>query len=283
MNKIILNLLMFFLFTINFINGICQSSSQWESIGPFGGKIRSILYDCQDSILFVGTQSGGLFSSSLPNYEWKSIGYNDLIAFNGGMFICDIKKFNDKLYVCSDRGLYRSSNSGDSFENIFPSMNGFATSVEIFPSESNVIYLSFYGGGYGNFSNPGIYKSVDSGDTWYNINNGLSSTDVTQLVMFPTNKYKLFASTFGGIFRTDDGGESGWQNISGNLPDIPFTAIAIDSSNEQIIYVGSFNGVYKTENGGEEWRLISTDDFKSKFIALKSLVLNPSSPHFFPR
>ncbi len=273
----IYNFIIIFFMVLFIKNANCQSAT-WEAIGPEGGQIRSIFFDKRDTLIFAGSSSAGLFFSSLKNPEWKSIGYNDLIAEYGrGRFIEVIKKINNSLYVCSDWGLLKSDNGGNNWENIFQSINGFASSVEIYPSEPNLIYLSFYGGGQGYFSNPGIYKSIDYGKTWYAINNGLISTDINQLVMSANNKHRLYASTLKGIFRTDDGGESGWINISGNLPAIPFTALAIDSLNEQIIYAGSYNGLFKTEDGGNHWENISSDAyFESNFINLKALALKDS-------
>ena len=61
----------------------------------------------------------------------------------------------------------------------------------------------------------GVFRSVDGGDTWEEINQGLTNTNVRALVVSPAFAIDdtLFAGTNGGVFRSTDRGDT-WQEIN---------------------------------------------------------------------
>jgi photosystem II stability/assembly factor-like uncharacterized protein len=103
----------------------------------------------------------------------------------------------------------------------------------------------------------GILKSVDGGNTWKQINNGITNLFVGFLEMHPHNPRILFAAAgmnasdrMGGIYRTVDGGEHWKQVLSGNV----LTVVTISPSNPDIIYTGSMKAFYRSEDGGNTWK-----------------------------
>ncbi|MEM9836566.1 MAG: T9SS type A sorting domain-containing protein [Bacteroidota bacterium] len=133
----------------------------------------------------------------------------------------------------------------------------------ISPTDGNILYA-----GHG-----GVSKTVDGGDTWFLTNNGVnldngnpvlsmevaSNPDVVYAATAPTT---IFGGTRGGMFVTEDGGDT-WSERTGDLPDRYPMDITVDPTNEAIAYV-SFSGfgtghVYKTLDYGQNWIDISGD------------------------
>jgi len=64
----------------------------------------------------------------------------------------------------------------------------------------------------------------------------------------------VYISTdIGGIYKSNDWGES-WKSINQGLKNYDITTpVLIDPSNERILYIGTRGGFYKSINGGESW------------------------------
>ena len=254
------------------IGNVYSQPDKWEIASPNGVDIRSIWVSKSDSMLiFIGTMRSGIFKSINLGQAWKNM--ENLFANNQtrGRLVQDIKQVEDSLYLGTDAGLFKSPDLGETWELIFPSVSGFLTSVVIDHRNPAVIYISFYLGGAGAFSNNGIFKSEDYGKTWRQINDGLVSVNVTNLVMSKHDPNKLYATTTDGIYKTTNGGESGWIKISNNLPQITFTCIRIDENDPNVIYAGSFNGVFESTDDGIHWKNITGANFKNRFILPNSM------------
>jgi hypothetical protein len=84
----------------------------------------------------------------------------------------------DRVYVAvfgNNRGLYRSENRGDTWEKLW--MDNYLRGVAVFPANPQIIYAvsskPLNAGGYSDESN-GVLKSLDGGQTWTPVNEGLS-------------------------------------------------------------------------------------------------------------
>lgn len=141
-----------------------------------------------------------------------------------------------------------------------------------------------------------IIKSTDAGQTWVNLNSGVS--EELEDVYFH-NENKGFAVGIDGILRTDDGGQSwtqlevenadylravsfanendgvtvsigrevfltsdggeSWTHIDGNFPDFS-SLLDVDFVNDSVAYVTGNNGlIYKSTDGCKSWSELSSE------------------------
>src|SRR4030095_14512901 len=64
----------------------------------------------------------------------------------------------------------------------------------------------------------GVFRSIDNGESWTGINNGLTATNVRALAISPVDH--VFSGTFGGVFRSTDNGDH-WIGVNNGL-EFPF-------------------------------------------------------------
>ena len=107
----------------------------------------------------------------------------------------------------------------------------------------------------------GMYKSVDGGESWLEINNGLKTSliNINALAVHPQNPDIVYIGTWrDGIFKTTDGGNN-WQRMNNGLASIDVRSMAIDFQNPDTLYTGLAEGVgvFKSTNGGELWRAVN--------------------------
>ncbi len=137
------------------------------------------------------------------------------------------------------------------------------TTLLFHPTDPGIIYLGAFPSG--------MYKSVDGGLSWREINTGWLNDGVFSLVFHPDNPDIIYAGTYNGVSRSTDGGEH-WELWDEGWPAEQWTfAIDFDPLNPDIMYACSKNGenegtgrtgfkgtVMKSINGGATWFPITT-------------------------
>ncbi|MBI4907642.1 MAG: hypothetical protein HY820_28725 [Acidobacteria bacterium] len=146
-------------------------------------------------------------------------------------------------------GVVKSVNGGVSWTNA--GLTGSAvTLIAMSASDSRTLYASTEGF----YTEPrgfrGLYKSTDSGTSWFAINEGLEElmdtrTRISALVINPRNPNILYAGTAGsGIFRSTDGGAT-WSPFNDRLSDLNIRLMAFAPHEPATLYAGTPSGVFR--------------------------------------
>jgi photosystem II stability/assembly factor-like uncharacterized protein len=128
--------------------------------------------------------------------------------------------------------------------------------------------------------NSGLYRSMDGGKTWQNINELLGLNEhlpFTSLAISPSYELDgtIFAGVPGGVFRSKDGGVS-WKAIL--FPDPPPSAsslaISPNYATDETIFAGTMeDGVLISQDGGNHW---VTWNFGFLDLNVVSLTISPN-------
>jgi len=113
----------------------------------------------------------------------------------------------------------------------------------------------------------GILKSLDGGETWFQINSGLENLYVGFIEMHPEDPNIIYAAAGGvtgqdpfrvngGIYRTTNAGEQ-WEKLleMGSA----LTVVTLAKSNLNVIYAGDGGQFYRSNDGGKTWYNPSID------------------------
>jgi photosystem II stability/assembly factor-like uncharacterized protein len=120
----------------------------------------------------------------------------------------------------------------------------------------------------------GVFKSIDGGATWININTGLSGSQIMALVIDPQTPETLYAGIEGGVFKSVDGG-SNWIPVNTGLTSTHLRSLAIDPQAPETLYAGTYGGVFKSVDGGATWIPINTG---LRGISVQTVVIDPQAP-----
>jgi photosystem II stability/assembly factor-like uncharacterized protein len=239
-------------------------------------------------VIYVGCGEGlqrpdlsvgdGVYKSSDGGKSWTNLGLKEGQQI-GGLAI-DPKNEN-RLFVAvlghpygpnKERGVYRTVDGGKSWKQVlYKDENTGAIQVTLDPVDPNIVYADMWAGRQGPWENgawngpeSGIFKSTDGGDTWKKLEKGLPTPSQglgrIGFCIAPSDPNRLYATVDaganGGIYRSDDAGES-WNRIQtdnrfwGRASD--FAELRVDPKNKDIVY--SANVVaWRSADGGQTWK-----------------------------
>ncbi|MHC4941606.1 MAG: WD40/YVTN/BNR-like repeat-containing protein [Planctomycetota bacterium] len=146
--------------------------------------------------------------------------------------------------------------------------------VAVDPGNPSIVYA---GGEYG------ISKSLDGGQTWTFVNNGLPQDSngycrtITEIIIDPLSPARLFAlDEDGDLFRGNNRGAR-WISLLNNFPAAGVHCMAMDPTNPSIIYGGYNNALYKSLDSGDTWAVVDNDLIASDF-GIDLIAVDPSNP-----
>ncbi len=254
------------------------------------------------NVVYVGSGEGlqrpdlstgdGIYKSIDGGKTWAHQGLRD--GQQIGAIIVDPTN-PDRLFVAvlghpyganEERGIFRSLDGGKSFKRVlFKDQNTGAIAVKFDPRDSKIVYASLWAARQGPWENgawrgttSGLFKSVDGGDTWQPLGNGLPEQPGRIGFDFALSEPdRMYAICAQQIFRSDDAGDH-WQSVNSDprIASRPgdFEEIKVHPKNPDIVYSANI-AAYRSADGGKTFESVrgapGGDDYHTIWI-------NPENP-----
>jgi len=187
-----------------------QSTASIGAIAVVPSQPNTILVGSGESTLRDSVGYGnGVYKSTDAGKTWTHLGLDE--THHIGKIAIDPKNPDrifvaaiGKLYAANDeRGVFRSTNGGRSWQKVLGDQNVGAVEVVIDPSNSSVVYAGLWNTRrppwftYAPTNGPGggIFKSTDGGSTWTRLTNGLPRDSIgrTGIAIAPSNPNRIYA------------------------------------------------------------------------------------------
>jgi photosystem II stability/assembly factor-like uncharacterized protein len=164
-------------------------------------------------------------------------------------------------------------------------LGGRINTIEVHPTDPDIIYVGFARGG--------AWKTIDGGFNWTPIFDDQSYLTIGDITLDPNDPNTVFIGTGdpnisglpgigNGVFKSTDGGDT-WTHLG--LEDQRIVSkVILDPSNSDIIYVGTMGipfeptpdrGLYKSTDGGASWEQVL---FISEQAGVIDLLIHPENP-----
>lgn len=235
---------LYFLFTICcllYLNVIAQQNFWQPTNGPMGGYIKAVACTPNNEI-FAGTIGHGIYRSTDNGSTWSPTSptsiYNRVhsLGVNHNGYIYAGVQYLSTSYFIED--LYRSTDNG----------NSWTASGHV---ERLTISIAFNSAGdiFAGTKTHGVFRSTNDGETWAQINSGLTSPNIFSLAV--NTNGDILAGTPSGIFRSTNNGAN-WNEINSGLTSLDVKTIAVSSNAN--IFCGTFGGgVFRSTDNGNSW------------------------------
>jgi len=250
------------------------ANAAWESIGPEGGYIRSLVSSTSNGNLVYGAtyySPSKIIKSTDGGETWTQVG-----SYSNTNYCMAIDPTNDNnLYAGTYYRIYRSINGGVTW-----SQGGSATGVYFYgltvnPDNPSVIY-----GAGRKYVSAGNYdfvflKSTNSGTSWTETSLASGGYNYGWCVACaPTNGNIVYVggceytTTYNPkVYKSTDGGSTFNEVYSATTGSYIYS-IAVHHSNADVICAGSYsNGIHRTTNGGTSWTKVASLNYNYRMQA----------------
>src|SRR5438067_1145014 len=252
-----------------------------RSIGPavMGGRVSDIAIDPRNPFVFyVSLAHGGVFKTNdngvtfQPIFDKQpmlSIGAVAVAPSDSDVVWVGTGEANDRNSSDWGDGVYRSTDGGESWQNVGIEESGTVARVGVDPKKPETAYVAAMGNLWKDGGERGLFKTSDAGKTWKLILHAPpphdAQTGCGDVALDPTNPEIVYAVLYarqrtawsftsgpsvtngedvGGIFKSTDGGGS-WKKLGGGLPaQTGRIGLAISASDPKVIMaaVQSYEG-----------------------------------------
>src|ERR1039457_6167495 len=144
-----------------------QENSWYQTNGPYGGDVGSIVIDSTGN-LFAGTTEGVYRSTDKGNH-WVQFGFKDtnvtglIINKKGQIFACyGLVSATVPVYPC--HGIYRSNDGGISWQLKISGFYSPTPAISFAMTKDGILYAGTIGSG--------VFRSTNDGDTWTHLSFG---------------------------------------------------------------------------------------------------------------
>ncbi|MDT7690296.1 MAG: hypothetical protein QOE46_3055, partial [Acidobacteriota bacterium] len=263
----------------------------------------------QPNTIYVGSGEGlqrpdlstgdGLYKSTDGGNTWEHLGLRD--GQQIGSIIVDPRD-PERLFVAvlghpyganAERGVFRSTDGGKTFEKVlYKDENTGAIALAFDPKQARTVYAVMWAARQGPWENgswqgpgSGLFKSTDGGTTWRQLTKGLPTFEQglgrIGIAVAPSDPRRLYANVdapqLGGIYRSDDAGES-WQRVNDEVRvwgrGSDFAEVKVDPRDPDIVYSAN-TSTYRSSDGGHTYHAWKGapggDDYHTVWI-------NPDNP-----
>jgi len=271
-----------------------NAGASWENISDEHFKVGTIgavaVAESDNNVLYVGTgespirgvttsQGDGVWKSTDAGKTWQHVGLKE----SGQISRIEIHPQNpDIAWVAvqgqiwgpnEERGVFRTQDGGASWEHVLKvGPDTGASDLSLDPTNPRILYAAMWNHGrrpwfiHSGGTDGGIYKSVDGGDNWQKLTDGLpemvGKIGVDVSASNPERVYAIIEAEHekGGLYRSDDAGKT-WALIYGHrvlhTRAWYYNHITADPVDEDTVYVLNVP-MMKSVDGGKSWTKMTT-------------------------
>ncbi|MAQ22113.1 MAG: hypothetical protein CMB87_02890, partial [Flammeovirgaceae bacterium] len=233
---------------------------KYRNVGPTrGGRVTTVHgIDSERNTFYMGTTGGGVWKTTDSGNNWfnisdgyfKSPSIGAINVYQKDPKIVYIGTGSDGIRsnIIVGKGIYKSSDSGKSWDHIGLENSGQIGAVEIHPEDPNRVLVAAIGQPFKNNTERGLFETKDGGKTWDKILYISDSIGIVDVEYAPDDPNTIYAAS--------------WR-----VERKPWTIIS-----------GSENGgAYKSVDGGKNWNKIDLG-IESKYIGKIDFAVSKSAP-----
>lgn len=276
-----------------------------------GGRSTAVTGVAADPFTFYfGGIGGGVWKSTDAGITWRNV--SDRFFEAGSVGAIAVSDSNPRVVyagtgtacprtnVSPGVGVYRSDDGGETWVHAGLRDAGQIGRIRIHPRDPDLVYAAVLGHASSPNATRGVFRSSDGGRSWQKVLFISEGTGIADLAMDPADPRVLYAaswsferkpwafengSTDGGIFKSDDGGDT-WTRLAGGLPSgvLGRTAVTVSPARPSRVWAlieaaGGAGGLFRSDDAGRNWSRVNGDSvLTQRALYHTHLTPHPVSP-----
>ncbi|MFB3111994.1 MAG: WD40/YVTN/BNR-like repeat-containing protein, partial [Gemmatimonadales bacterium] len=266
---------------------------KYRNIGPSrGGRVTTVTgVASQPSTFYMGSVGGGVWKTTDYGHNWVNIsgqyfetgsmGAIDVADSDPNIIYAGTGSDGMRAQVVTGRGMYKSTDAGETWSFIGLRNAGQIGAVQIHPTNPNVVFVAAIGNAFAANPERGVFRSTDGGANWEKVLFVSDTTGAVDLEFAPDNPNEIYATTWraerkpwtiisggmeGGAYKSSDGGDT-WTHLTNGLPQglRGKADLAVSRADPDRVYVlfeavEPEDGIYRSDDRGQTWRQITSDN-----------------------
>ena len=214
------------------------------------------------TFIYVGAEADGLYRKEAGDSRWEKLA-KGMPPQPEVRAIVVHPSDSSTIFVGTQRGIYRSQDSGDSFTRMNLAEGRIVWSIKFHPHDPSIMFLGTEGSE--------VFKSADGGENW-EYQATISNPDSVQMA-FATrilgigieagDTNQMYAALeVGGAAHSSDGGKT-WAIVNSvfdgdvDLMDLHGVAVGVNES----VFISNRTGVWRTQDRGQNWQDLQFESF----------------------
>ena len=214
------------------------------------------------TFIYVGAEADGLYRKEAGDSRWEKLA-KGMPPQPEVRAIVVHPSDSGTIFVGTQRGIYRSQDSGDSFTRMNLAEGRIVWSIKFHPHDPSIMFLGTEGSE--------VYKSTDGGENWEyqaTISNPGSvqmafATRILGIGIEAGDTNQMYAALeVGGAAHSSDGGKT-WAIVNSvfdgdvDLMDLHGVAVGVNES----VFISNRTGVWRTQDRGQSWQDLQFESF----------------------
>ena len=215
------------------------------------------------TLIYVGSDVDGLYRKAADDASWEKLS-NGLPPSPRIRAIAFHPEKPKIVFAGTQRGVYKSSNQGDTWTRTNLPEGRVVWSLKFHPQRPNVMFLGTEGSE--------VFKSEDGGDNWEFLSS-IQNPDAVQMrfstrimgiaIESSDSDHMYAAMEVGGAATSADGGKT-WRivnkNFAGDTERMDLHGVAMGPSNQSVL-IANCTGLWRTGDQGENWENLNLERF----------------------
>jgi hypothetical protein len=231
------------------------------------------------TFIYVGAEADGLYRKEANDTQWEKLA-KGMPPAPQVRAIAIHPNDSSVVFVGTQRGIYRSKDSGDSFERMEMAEGRIVWAIKFHPNDANIMFLGTEGSE--------VFKSTNGGENWTQIAT-IENRDSVQMA-FATrilgigiesqNPDQMYAALeVGGAAHSSDGGKT-WEIVNkefdGDVDLMDLHGVAVGASDS--VFISNRTGVWRTTDRGQNWQDLNFEKF-SDIRYSRGVEVAPNDPN----
>ncbi len=206
-------------------------------------RFRTLAIDPKNSQHLFAMSNYTVYESVDGGAHWQPI--NTELNIGDVLSVTVAPTSPPSLFAGTKDGIFRSQDGGHTWSRSSGDQVDWVWEIAVDPGNPATMYAAS-----DSYAASDVYKSVDAGNSWSRLYTYFGAANA--VAVDPANSQRIYAANWGGVYKSEDGGDT-WKQMNNGLDPHSYIRMALDSSASNTLYAATGSQIYQSIDGAQSW------------------------------